>query len=266
METMKKIDYTTINNTGFSLSITNVFSKILLLLFFAFIFYSNNSKGQVLSLTESIGGLMEITKSNLPTNDKGVRKIQDFKINNSLEIPVTHVPTSDRSNVVESQTDAPLAIRTASVSGNWSNTATWGGAAVPTSTEDVVINTTITVTVDIPNAQCKSLTMNRPGSGQSNNLNINAGGLTCAGLLDLKGTASNRINNIVITTGSLTISGDLGSASTSGCSISLTSSGTLNIGGNYQNFYPTLSTVSGCTINYNGNVAQSTIYPILMII
>jgi hypothetical protein len=37
--------------------------------------------------------------------------------------------------------------RTASVNGNWNNTATWGGASVPDSDNDVVINNGITVTV-----------------------------------------------------------------------------------------------------------------------
>jgi len=41
-----------------------------------------------------------------------------------------------------------MATRTASVSGDWSNTATWGGAAVPVAGDDVVINSAITVTID----------------------------------------------------------------------------------------------------------------------
>jgi hypothetical protein len=49
----------------------------------------------------------------------------------------------------ETLNDAPLAARTASVSGPWSSTATWGGSAVPTSLDAVTINSGITVTVDI---------------------------------------------------------------------------------------------------------------------
>ncbi|MDO8805082.1 MAG: NosD domain-containing protein, partial [Elusimicrobiota bacterium] len=44
------------------------------------------------------------------------------------------------------------AARTASVTGNWSNTVTWGGAAVPTSIDSVTINAGIVVTVDVMNA------------------------------------------------------------------------------------------------------------------
>jgi len=39
--------------------------------------------------------------------------------------------------------------RIASVSGNWSNTSTWGGAAIPTIAETVSINSGITVTMDV---------------------------------------------------------------------------------------------------------------------
>ncbi|MEI6049805.1 MAG: hypothetical protein WCS03_12950, partial [Bacteroidota bacterium] len=47
--------------------------------------------------------------------------------------------------------------RTASVTGNWSSTATWGGLSVPSSTDGVLINSGIVVTVDV-NATCYSLT------------------------------------------------------------------------------------------------------------
>lgn len=42
-----------------------------------------------------------------------------------------------------------MADRTASVSGNWSNTATWGGSAVPTDGQSVAINGGITVNFDV---------------------------------------------------------------------------------------------------------------------
>ena len=51
---------------------------------------------------------------------------------------------------------ALAAARTASVSGNWSNTATWGGSAVPVAGDAVTINSGITVTVNA-NASCTSL-------------------------------------------------------------------------------------------------------------
>ena len=42
-----------------------------------------------------------------------------------------------------------MAARTASVTGNWSNTATWGGSAAPVAGDSVTVNTGITVTVDV---------------------------------------------------------------------------------------------------------------------
>jgi len=51
------------------------------------------------------------------------------------------------------------ATRTASVSGAWSSTATWGGAAVPTAADDVIINSAITVTISAA-AVCNNFTNN----------------------------------------------------------------------------------------------------------
>lgn len=60
------------------------------------------------------------------------------------------------------------AAKTASVTGNWNDTNTWGGAAVPVAGDTCSINTGITVTVDITNATCGSLTINTSGSGSGN--------------------------------------------------------------------------------------------------
>jgi hypothetical protein len=65
------------------------------------------------------------------------------------------------------------ATRTASASGNWNNTTTWGGAAVPTSADIVNINAGITVTVNVT-ASCSTLTVGTSGGAQSF-LNINSG-------------------------------------------------------------------------------------------
>ena len=60
------------------------------------------------------------------------------------------------------------ATRTASVSGNWNSTTTWGGRNVPTLADDVTINNGISVTVNAA-AACNSLTT------------INAGVITISG-------------------------------------------------------------------------------------
>jgi len=55
-------------------------------------------------------------------------------------------------------TPALAAARTASVSGNWSNPATWGGSVPPVTGDTITINSGITVTVDVATT-CASLTL-----------------------------------------------------------------------------------------------------------
>jgi len=174
------------------------------------------------------------------------------------------------------------AIRTASVSGNWSSTTTWGGASVPTSSDAVTINSGITVTVDMA-AQCLSLTfaavttssavtisgsnslaitnaltMPRPSTGQTCTTNVNAGTFSC-GTLTMSATTTARPDILNITTGTATISGAL-TLGGAGCQFNLTGTGTFNMGGAYSST-PTMSTVAGSTVNYTGSGAQN-VYPI----
>jgi hypothetical protein len=51
------------------------------------------------------------------------------------------------------------ATRTASVTGNWSSTATWGGSNVPTASDDVIINAGVTVTMDGNSGACTNMTI-----------------------------------------------------------------------------------------------------------
>ena len=100
--------------------------------------------------------------------------------------------------------------RVASVTGNWSNTATWGGAAVPTSAETVTISGGVIVTVDIGTAACASLTLNVNNNNSIATISFNNGSV-------------------------LTISGNLIAGNTTGVSrqgsIDMTNGGTLKIGG-----------------------------------
>lgn len=174
------------------------------------------------------------------------------------------------------------ALRTASVSGNWSSTATWGGASVPTSADDVRINGNITVTVNVANAQCASLTylssnnrtttvtisgsnslvisgllsMPRPNNGATSTLNVNAGTVT-ADELTMGATVSGRNNVINITTGTFTVI-DAITTGTTGCQITFSGAGTFNMEGNLSGS-PALTTVVGSTVNYTGSENQ-TIY------
>ncbi len=93
--------------------------------------------------------------------------------------------------------------RTASVSGNWSATATWGGASVPTSDDPVIVNTGITATVDATgNAKSVVLnsgtpklalsggnTLNIPvaQSGDDGKITLSSSGCTITGVGNIKG-------------------------------------------------------------------------------
>lgn len=63
--------------------------------------------------------------------------------------------------------------RTATVSGNWNSTATWGGQSVPTSANAVVINPGVNVIVNV-NAACATLNILN-NNWQNNSLTINSG-------------------------------------------------------------------------------------------
>ena len=68
------------------------------------------------------------------------------------------------------------AARTASVTGNWNQTATWGGLSVPVAGDDVTINSGITVTVTA-NAACTSITY-LSGNLANSTINVNSGSIT----------------------------------------------------------------------------------------
>ena len=170
--------------------------------------------------------------------------------------------------------------RTASVSGNWSSTATWGGSSVPVAGDAVTINSGVVVTVDV-NSACTSInftapsanngitisgtnsltvsgacTMNRPSSDFNTQFNINAGSCTL-GSLAMGGSSSSRNTTLNITTGSCTISGNLTTAthgSTAGQIINLTSTGSVTFTGTLVTI--TLNATTG-TVTYNSAGSQN---------
>ncbi len=89
----------------------------------------------------------------------------------------------------------------ASVSGNWSNTATWGGSAIPTNATAVTINQGVTVTVDIGTAQCLSLILNNNVAG-TGVLQFNSGTqLTVSGTVTMSGNAAGKNGTLIMTAG-----------------------------------------------------------------
>lgn len=126
------------------------------------------------------------------------------------------------------------AAKTASVSGNWSSTATWGGSVPPTSIDSVTVNSGITVTINVSQAQCASITFNNPAA---------AGGITISGTNVLavsgaiimnaaiaKSTTTLAVGTGTLNAGSITIS----SANTNNWLNQVTvSTGTINCTGNF---------------------------------
>ncbi|MGG9972180.1 autotransporter-associated beta strand repeat-containing protein [Ferruginibacter sp. SUN002] len=127
-----------------------------------------------------------------------------------------------------------LAQRTASVSGNWNNTATWGGASVPTSTDAVTINGNVTVTVNVSNATCLSMAINPSNNNQTGTLAFTSGG-------------------VVAVLGNVTIGGSGNRAG----SIDMSSGGTLQLTGAFTISNLNTFTAGTGTIEYNGSGAQT---------
>jgi hypothetical protein len=175
--------------------------------------------------------------------------------------------------------DVTRANRTASVSGNWNATATWGGAAVPVAGDAVTINSGITVTVTAP-AACASITfaavatnsvltingtntltvsglisMPIPNTSRTCTINVNAGTVSC-GSLTMSATTTTRNDVINITTGTMTVSGTLTSGTT-GCRFVFTGAGTLDLNGT-RSSSPAIVAVSGSTVKIgNGTLTAA---------
>ena len=175
------------------------------------------------------------------------------------------------------------ATRTASVTGNWSATATWGGAAVPVAGDNIIINTGVTVTVDVNTAlvttvvinapssnngitisstnilNCGAITMNSPSSGTiTSTINVGTGTLNAASIsIPGSGTAG-RYCTVSVSTGTINVTGAITFSGTATQSrLTFTGAGTLNIGGNLGT--GGTFTASTGTVNCNGSAAAQTI-------
>lgn len=125
--------------------------------------------------------------------------------------------------------------RVASQSGNWHNTATWGGAAIPTTADDVVINGGYTVTIAADAATCASLTI----------------GGASAGTLMISGPYTTTIvGNILVNSNGSFIN----------TNVEVDNTSTLNIAGNLtvDGTFEMNSTVDDVTVvNFNGTQPQT---------
>ncbi len=128
---------------------------------------------------------------------------------------------------------ANAATRTATVTGNWSATATWGGAAVPVAGDIILINSGITVTVDVTTAAVASITIN--AAAAANGITINSGiTLNVSGVITINSPTASVSSILAVGAGTLNAASIsiAGSATTGKNSIVSVSTGTINVTGN----------------------------------
>ncbi|WP_343704958.1 GEVED domain-containing protein [Flavobacterium sp.] len=170
--------------------------------------------------------------------------------------------------------------KTATTSGNWSSNATWGGATPPAAGDDVVINSGVTVTVNVNTQNINSLVINSASS--DNGITINSGstlnvsglitinapsgnvsasiavgsGTLNAGNINIGGGTGSRVGQVTVTTGTINVTGNISFSGTAAqARLSFTGSGILNIAGNL-NSGGAFSASSG-TVNFNGSGNQN---------
>lgn len=172
--------------------------------------------------------------------------------------------------------------KTASVSGNWNNATTWGGASAPAIGDDVIINNGVTVTINVASAQCASIIINGGISGGgitisgsnslavTNGVTINAstsnstvktiavgsGSFSCGSLAMadvVSGNTGTDVTLTVSTGGTITVTGDVVmNGSTSENYIDVNNTGKLILGGNISTATGILTPSTTSTVEYNG--------------
>ena len=129
-----------------------------------------------------------------------------------------------------------FAQRTASVNGNWNNTATWGGSSVPTSTDAVIIRNGVTLTVNVTNAACASMQINSGGNSTAFLAFASSGSpkLTVTGNVTVgQSSNTNREGRITFTSGSTLECGSLslGAVNFQTSALIMTAGGYLKVNG-----------------------------------
>lgn len=164
---------------------------------------------------------------------------------------------------------------------NWNTAANWSLNLVPTSTHDVVIPNGITANISVNTAAvCNSFVMNGgntantvtitgtnsltvsgavslgagTGNGDHKRIAVGAGTLTCGQITMVNTGGNNRDNGITITSGTVSVMGNITMpASATRNYISISGSGTLNIGGPISTITGGLTAATGSIVNYNGS-------------
>ncbi len=176
------------------------------------------------------------------------------------------------------------AAKTASVTGAWSATATWGGVAVPVAGDNIIINTGVIVTVDVNTAAVTTIvlnapavnngitisgtyilnatgaiTMNAPSAGTiTSTISVGAGTLNAASIAIPGSGTAGRFCTLSLSTGTVNVTGAITTSGTAAQSrITFTDAGTINVGGNFASG---TFTASIGTVNYNGAAQTGGVY------
>ncbi len=175
---------------------------------------------------------------------------------------------------------ANAATKTAVNNGNWSSASTWSPSGVPASTDDVIIRSGRTITID-GNYTCKDLDLGNNNSNATT-LRITTSGrsLTVTGALRINPSNKNDTYTFDAGPGTININGTFSYWSTSGTNIiqvstgvinftpavaithdkhriTFTGAGTINFNGNFSDSQNRLSLTSGCNVNFYGNYTVS---------
>ena len=134
-----------------------------------------------------------------------------------------------------------FAQKTASVSGNWNDTTTWGGQPVPTSSESVVINSGITVTLQSDLVLNNTITINSNAILELNGYHANIFVLAGTGRIRTSAGSS------TLTIGSSSASSFSGIIGPGNISLVKIGSGTLTLGGN--NTYEGITSIESGIVN-----------------
>ncbi|MDB5047740.1 MAG: Fibronectin type domain protein [Fibrobacteres bacterium] len=124
-----------------------------------------------------------------------------------------------------------LGVKTASVTGNWNSTATWGGAAVPGGADDIVINTGITVTLVADYTTSGALTLNLTGTIQMASFDLTVGSLTASGAAVINNAGAADLLTVGGNNATTTYTGII----TNQITLVKNGSGTLTLGGGTDN-------------------------------
>ena len=159
-----------------------------------------------------------------------------------------------------------FAQRTASVNGNWNNTATWGGNSVPTSTDAVIIRDGVTLTVNVTDAACASMQINSGGNNTASLAFASSGSptLTVTGKVTVGQLSNtNREGRITFSSGSTLECGSLSLGSVAGqiSALIMTAGGYLKVNGALTAFSSSIFTPGTGTVELTAtNTLPSSIF------